>query len=193
MSVESTLKKIERVLGGLKFAVVIITLFALFMIVGTFFESYSGADFANRLIYKSWPFILIQVCMFTSICFAAFLRLPPKKRLYGFYTIHTGLVLVGLGGLITYICGIDGNIFLPLNESARKVLLKDDLLKVHFRGEGKTLSYNLPYRAFKNTLGARSQSFSLGRYYPFAEEVFAWQKPGKTIRVDRHGTLPVIF
>ena len=173
---EAKFKRVERVLGGLKFAVIIIVLFALFMIVGTLLESYSGADFANRLIYKSWPFILIQAFMFTSICFAAFLRLPPKKRLYGFYTIHTGLICVGLGALITYICGIDGNIFLPLNESARTVLLKDDLLKIHFKEEAKTLSYKLPYRAFSGTIGAQSRDFSLGRYYPFAEQVFTWQK-----------------
>ncbi len=174
--VEKKLKKIERILGGPKFAVVIIILFSLFMIVGTFLESYSGADFANRLIYKNWPFILIQACMFTSICFAAFLRLPPKKRLYGFYTIHTGLICVGLGALITYICGIDGSIFLPTNEATRTVLLNGDLLKVHFQTEEKTLSYKLPYRPFAGTINAQSQNFSLGRYYPFAEQVFTWQK-----------------
>ena len=149
------------------------------MIIGTFFESYSGPDFANRLVYKNWPFIFIQGLTLTSICFAAFLRLPPKKRLYGFYTIHTGLVLVGLGALITYLCGIDGSIFLPLNESARTVVLKDDILNIHLKSEGKVVSYKLPYTPFPKKLHAQTEGLGLGRYYPFAESVFSWQDARK--------------
>ena len=80
-------EKIEKKIGTLKFAVIIISLFSIFMIVGTFIESYYGTDFANRIIYKRWPFMLIQLSIFLSIFFAAMLRLPPKKRLYGFYRV----------------------------------------------------------------------------------------------------------
>ena len=45
------LSNIERTLGGLKFAVILILIFSIMMIVGTFFESWYGTDFANRVIY----------------------------------------------------------------------------------------------------------------------------------------------
>ena len=174
---QERLDRLERVLGGPKFAVVIIAVFGTFMIVGTFLESYYGTDFAGRLLYKSPPFILVQACMFTSICFAVFLRLPPKRRLYGFYTIHAGLVMIALGSLVTYMSGIDGSIFLAPNQPARQVRLSDDVLKISAEGGGRRLTYKLPYDAFSSNLDVRSEGFSLGRYYPFAKEVFEWTEP----------------
>ena len=82
------IKKVENFLGGLKFAVILITVFTVAMIVGTFQESYHGAEYANRLIYKSAWFMLLQFGFFVCVFMAALLRLPPRKGLYGFYTIQ---------------------------------------------------------------------------------------------------------
>ena len=149
--------KIERSLGGLKFAVTILAIFALAMIVGTFFESYYGTDFANRTVYKTWFFMLIQFGMFISIIFAAFLRLPPKKRLYGFYTIHAGLITVGAGSFITYYAGVDGSILLPPNTPNREVILSDDVIKIRFPDEGRVVSFKLPYTGFGQDIGQSYQ------------------------------------
>jgi hypothetical protein len=73
-------------------------------------ESYHGAEFAGRLVYKSWWFMLIEFGMFISIFMATVVRLPIKKRLYGFYVIHTGLIILFIGSFFTYINGIDGSI-----------------------------------------------------------------------------------
>ena len=59
--------KVERTIGGLKFAVIIILCFTVAMIIGTFLESYYGTDFANRTVYKSFIFMLIQFGMLMSI------------------------------------------------------------------------------------------------------------------------------
>ena len=80
--------KIEKNIGSLKFAVIIILVFTICMTVGTFVESWYGTDFVNRLIYKTPFFMLVQFFMGLSILFATFRRLPAKKRLYGFYVIH---------------------------------------------------------------------------------------------------------
>ena len=56
----SKIQKVEGFLGGLKFAVIIICIFSILMTVGTFLESYYGAEFANRVLYKTWPFMLVQ-------------------------------------------------------------------------------------------------------------------------------------
>ena len=79
-----TYRKIELFFGNLKFAVVIIGLFAIFLAYGTFMESYHGTEYANRLVYKSLPFMAIQFCMFLSILFATLIRLPAKNIFMAF-------------------------------------------------------------------------------------------------------------
>lgn len=166
--------KVERTLGGFKFAVVIILLFSIAMIIGTFLESYYGTDFANRTVYKTFGFMLIQFGMLMSIIFAAFLRLPPKKRLYGFYTIHAGLIIIGVGSMITYIAGIDGSITLAPNEPNRQVILSKDVLKMTYPEEGKQVTTELPYSAFSTTLNDEYQGINVVEYIPFAEGKFVW-------------------
>ncbi len=166
--------KIERTIGGLKFAVVIVLLFTTFMIVGTFIESYYGTDFVNRIIYKKWYFMAVQFFMLLSIIFAAFLRLPPKKRLYGFYTIHAGLVIVGMGSLITYIAGIDGSITLSPNSPNRHVVLSRDVLKIIYPEDQRQITKFLPYNAYETVLDETYGDFQFVDYYPFAEPKFTW-------------------
>lgn len=170
-----TTQKIEKTLGGLKFAVILLVLFALAMIVGTFFESYFGTDFANRTVYKTWFFMLLQFGMFLSITFAAFLRLPPKKRLYGFYTIHAGLIIIGAGSFMTYYAGVDGSLMLPPNSPSREVILNEDVLKIRFPDEGRLVSFKLPFTGFSSSIDETYQDITLGRYFPFAEKEFQWR------------------
>lgn len=169
--------KLERTIGGLKFAVVIVLIFTVFMIVGTFIESYYGTDFAGRAVYKTTAFMLVQFFMMLSIIFAAFLRLPPKKRLYGFYTIHTGLVIIGMGSFITFVAGIDGSITLAPNSPNRTVILNRDVLKIIYPEEGKQVTQFLPNAAFKTSLNETYDGFTFNDYYPFAEPVFSWDNP----------------
>lgn len=172
--------KVERTIGGLKFAVIIILLFSIAMIVGTFLESYYGTDFANRTIYKTFGFMLIQFCMLMSIIFATFLRLPPKKRLYGFYTIHAGLIIIGVGSVITYVAGVDGNILLAPNEPNRQVILSKDVLKFTYPEEGKQVTTELPYSAFAKEINEEYQGINVVEYIPFAEGKFVWAEPINT-------------
>lgn len=168
---------IEKNIGSLKFAVVLLLIFAFLMIIGTFFESYYGTDYANRTIYKTWFFMLLQFCMFLSIIFAAFRRLPPKKRLYGFYSIHLGLIIIGAGSFITWHAGVDGSLFLPPNSPSREVILTDDVLKIHFPREGKVVDFKLPYTAFEKDLNiAYNSEIKLLNYLPFSDLKFNWVK-----------------
>ena len=166
--------KVERTIGGLKFAVVLILLFSISMIIGTFLESYYGTDFANRTVYKTFGFMLVQFGMLMSIIFAAFLRLPPKKRLYGFYTIHSGLIIIGVGSMITYIAGVDGNITLAPNEPTRQVILSKDVLKFTYPEEGKEVISELPYSAFAQSMNDTYEGIKVVEYLPFAEGKFVW-------------------
>jgi len=166
--------KVERFLGSLKLAVTVILLFSIAMIIGTFLESYYGTDFANRTVYKTWGFMIIQFFMLMSIIFAAFLRLPPKKRLYGFYTIHSGLIIIGVGSMITYIAGVDGSITLAPNEPNRSVILSKDVLKITYPEEGKQVTSELPFSAFSTVINDEYEDIKVVEYLPFAEGKFVW-------------------
>jgi len=168
-SLPKNMHEIEKSIGSLKFAVFIISLFTIAMIVGTFFESYYGTDFANRTIYKSYWFMGIQAMMFLSIIFAASLRLPPKKRLYGFYTIHAGLIIIGIGSIVTYLFGVDGQIYLPPNETNRTVVLSKDVLKITYPDEGKQFIYHLPTTAWERTLNIVQGDLEFKKFIPYAE------------------------
>jgi hypothetical protein len=166
--------KIEKFIGSLKFAVIVISLFTIGMIIGTFLESYFGTDFANRAVYKTTAFMFVQFGILLSIIFAAILRLPPKKRLYGFYTIHSGLLIIGMGSLITYVAGVDGQITLAPNEPNRQVILSKDIIKITYPTEGKQIVSYLPYSAFESSINETYDNITVKNYIPFAEGRFVW-------------------
>ena len=152
------------------------------MVTGTLMESYYGTDFANRAVYKSIPFMLIQFFMFLSILFATFHRLPPKRRLYGFYSIHTGLILLGCGSLVTYLSGIDASLHLPPLTPTRDIVLQEDILQVTLPSEGKRVTYNLPYSPFPKKLEDEYPplDIKLLRYLPFSKKTFSLRGPAQT-------------
>lgn len=170
----SAYRKVELFFGNMKFAVFIILLFAICLGYGTFMESYHGAEYANRLIYKSIPFMGIQFCMFLSILFATLLRLPMKKHLYGFYVIHAGLITLFVGSFITYQSGVDGTMTLSPNLPSRTILLNEDELKIQFPAQGKEVTVALPFTAFPKNLGYEYEGIKLGTFLPFADNEQDW-------------------
>lgn len=167
-------RKVELFFGSLKFAVVIILLFAIALAYGTFMESYHGTDYANRLVYKSFWFMAIQFGMFLSILFATLIRLPPKKHLYGFYVIHAGLIIIFVGSYITYQSGVDGTITLTPNLPARQIQVNEDEFKIRFPSQGKEVTLSLPYTAFEKELGYEYEGITVTRMLPFAENKESW-------------------
>lgn len=169
-------KRFEKTVSSLKFAVVIITLLAIGSVYGTFMESYHGTEYAGRAVYKSWWFMAIQFFMFLSILVSTIVRLPPKKRLYGFYTIHSGLIIIFIGSLVTYINGVDGTIELLPNKPTNKIQLNEDVLKIQFVKEKKAFSYKLPYVATETDLNSTFKTVKLKKYLPFSKTKVTWTK-----------------
>src|SRR5690554_631853 len=144
-------KYLDRTIGTMKFAVIIILLFALASTYGTFMESYHGREFASKLVYKSWWFMGMQFLMFASILTATLSRLPLKKRLYGFYTLHAGLLILFIGSFFTYVTGIDGMLELMPNQPNNRVLLEQDRFVVSYP-DGTIKSFPLPTSAFPSSV-----------------------------------------
>ena len=161
-------------MGGLKFAVIVISIFTLTMIVGTFLESTYGTEFANRFLYKSPFFIFLQLLLFLSVAMAALLRLPPKKGYYGFYTIHSGLILIGIGSFVTYYAGIDGSITLYPKTPLRKLIIDSDIFTITHPDKGEQIIYPLPQVALEKKLNDQYGSVKLLNYLPFSEKQLQW-------------------
>lgn len=168
-------KHINSILGTMKFAVVIILLFALALVYGTFMESYHGRDFANKLVYKSWWFMGMQFLMFLSILTATLARLPLKKKLYGFYTLHLGLLVIFIGSFLTYVTGIDGMLELMPNQPANRVQLQEDQFVVMYP-EGQVKAFNLPGSAFKSSIGYKEPGLIIKEYLPFSKLERRWKE-----------------
>lgn len=176
-------KKVEYFFGNLKFAVVIITLFALGLAIGTIVESFHGAEYANRIVYKSIPFVAIQICMFLSILFATLIRLPPKKRLYGFYTIHSGLLILFIGAFITLKAGVDGSIVLYPNMASNVFQINHEQLTIRpsVRESEKVITVNLPYTGRERELDLSIGEIKIKTFLPFADYEIGWHtKPDKS-------------
>ncbi len=169
-------QKAENFFGSLKFAVVIILLFAVCLTYGTFMESYHGADYANRLVYKAPWFMGIQLLMFLSILAASLKRFPSRPALYGFHTIHLGLMVLFLGSFITYQAGVDGNLTLAPNTPARQVSLNQDELALQFPSQNKEVTVPMPGSAGERELGLEWEGIKLLRFLPFAEEELTWKR-----------------
>lgn len=169
-------KKIERTVGGLKFAVIIILVFTILMIIGTFLESWYGTDYANRIIYKTPIFMGVQFLMMLSIIFATLIRLPIKKRLYGFYVIHSGLIIIGIGSFTTYVAGIDGSIYLAPLTPSREIILNDDIIEIHNKTTNKLVTLDLPYSAFEKNINVSYGDIEVKNYLPFARNIIKWTR-----------------
>jgi hypothetical protein len=168
--------KFESFVSSAKFAVIIISFFMISLIYGTFMESYHGTDYANRLVYKSWWFIFLELCMFVSILMATIVRLPMKKRLYGFYVLHTGLLTIFIGSFFTYINGIDGSLQLLPNTPAQKLVINEDILKVSFIKSNKVFTLALPYTASSSNLNTKIENIMVKKFIPFADNKLTWKE-----------------
>lgn len=174
-------EKIENILSHVKFAIIIILVFAIYLIVGTFVESYHGTAYANVLIYKSLPFLFTQVLMFLSIFYATLKRLPIKKRLRGFYLLHLGLILLFAGSFLTYKVGIDGQMILTPNDANSKIELPEEYIHVTKQSlldkdDTATYSLELPKNSSTTNLNQILENFHFTQYLPFSDQEIHWSK-----------------
>ena len=193
-SVFRKLKKAEKIFGSMKFAVVIISLFTVSLIYGTFMESYHGAEFANRQVYKSWWFMGIQLCMFISIVVATYMRFPLKRRLYGFYTIHLGLITLFIGSFVTYMNGIDGSLELIPNTPARRIVIDKDYLKISFQSKNKSIRFPMPFKSGPVKMNGNYNDFiKVLEFLPSAELKTVWKETDLSSSSTDHASKYSIF
>ncbi len=169
-------EKLEFQLASLKGAILLIIAFSLFMSAGTICESLYGREFANRIIFKSPIFLFLQLLLFLSILWATLRRLPFQKKLTGFYCTHLGLLLIFSGAFITYIAGIDGQIFLNPQIKENKVYLEDDVIYWQNEKEALQGTFSLPESFYAQKIDKNFGPVKILKYLPYGEEVLQWKK-----------------
>jgi hypothetical protein len=189
------LREIWALLGSLKFAVFIILLFASLCFFGMLQESFHGADFANRLVYKSSWFFIIQILMFCSITVATIDRMRFNKsvkgsdykwrlgpfsvgwqpQLLGFYVLHLGLLMLFTGSFLTFSLGLDGTVTLYPELPVKQFTLNNDVFLAKNLTTGKEGVLKLPLAHKKVQLGVNFGPFLVEDYIPFADEQLTWR------------------
>lgn len=174
------LKKIRETrlfqfLASVRFAIPALLVFAAALVYGTVCESLYGSDYVRREVYYTPWFYSIEVALVISLVFAVLNRIPLKKRLAGFYTVHASLVTLMFGALITHLYGVDGSIELEANGPPQSsVRLNEDL--IYYFNSGTQESRSVPpsdHPATQFTSGARVE---MARFLPFAKEQVSWDK-----------------
>ena len=97
-------------LGGLSFAIMLISTTALFVIVGTFIESITQSHrYAALFTYSNPLFISLLAGFFINILLSALRRWPFKTHHIPFLITHLGLLMVIAGVIIKTLYGVQGN------------------------------------------------------------------------------------
>ncbi len=115
---------IFKFLGSLPFALVLIALTLLFVIAGTFLESWTDSHlFAAHLTYQNPVFQLLLWLYFTNILFSALSRYPFQKKHIPFLITHLGLLLLLLGVFVKNHFGVQGSLALAEGSGSSNILL----------------------------------------------------------------------
>jgi hypothetical protein len=128
----------SRVLGSLQAAVILLTIFAAVLAIGTVVESKYNGRIAQEIVYRSWWFALLLFLLGVNIFFAAAKKWPWKKHQTGFLITHVGLLTMLAGGILNSLSGTDALVTLVdtnnkelresigLPSSTRQMYLPDD-------------------------------------------------------------------
>ncbi len=170
-----------RFLASVKFAIPVLVLLAISLVYGTIVESLYGTPYAGRNVYFTWWFFALQGGVLVSLIFAVLVRTPFRSRLIGFYFIHTGLVTIIVGSIITRIWGIDGQITLAPKQSNNRVQLNEDVLYLTINGAEKNIK--LPFVGKEIDLNekiseAGDKKIFIRKMLPWARMEQNWVKGG---------------
>lgn len=184
-----------KFLASLKLAVCVIVAMTIMMIWGTLSETSHGPEYAKTAVYFSWPFLIVESLLFLNILFAALVRLPPKKRLGGFYVVHAGLLLILSGAALTALKGLDGSLDLVKGEPSRYVRVNEPQLHALLRKpndqEAKRASIAMPRIAGEyNAPG--SVFLKIGDYDVIIEKYLPFAMPKSSWADDAPGALPSV-
>jgi hypothetical protein len=118
------IKRFYHFLGGIFFALILITLAVLFVIAGTVLESYTESHlYAAQWTYQHPLFAFLLLGFFINILFAALRRWPFQRRHIPFLMTHLGLLMIIGGTLIKNRYGTQGHLMILEGSESHHLLL----------------------------------------------------------------------
>lgn len=105
-------RRLLSAFASLRLAIVLLSLFTLCLAGATGIESTYGAGVAQALVYRAWWFVLLLVLLACNVLGAALKKYPWRRHQTGFLVTHAGLLVLLLGGLLTVLCGVEGQMVL---------------------------------------------------------------------------------
>lgn len=113
-------------LGGIQFALILISCVALFVIAGTLIESSTQSHrYASQFTYSNPLFGLLLWGFFINILFSATRRWPFKVRHVPFLITHFGLLMILSGTLAKHYFGLQGTMSIMEGSASQDILLND--------------------------------------------------------------------
>src|SRR4051794_3068466 len=110
--------RVFRICASLQLAISLLSFFATCLALATFLESAYSGRVAQDLIYHTWWFTVLLVCLAVNILCAALKKFPWKRHQVGFLITHTGLLVLVFGGLLTNLGGVEGKMLLIDSDKA---------------------------------------------------------------------------
>lgn len=189
-------------LAGIKFAICLIGMLALYVIFGTFIESSSQSHrYAASLSYHHPFFILLLIGFFVNILFSALKRYPYKAIHIPFLVTHLGLLMIIMGTMIKGVFGLQGSMEIYEGSEKNEVLIPDIkslYIEKRIPNPGyasSSISTSIPINSnFKLSSSSTIQEldFSILEYRPHAIPQYnAWVK-GKFAYIQGLEPIPLI-
>jgi hypothetical protein len=104
--------RLFAVFASLRLAIVLLSLFAGCLAAATLLESRYDARIAGELVYRAWWFTLLLALLAANVLCAALKKYPWKRKQTGFLITHAGLLVLLLGGVLTALFGVEGQMVL---------------------------------------------------------------------------------
>lgn len=137
------LQKFWRFSTSFRLGIPVLVAITLLITWGTIVESQYDAFAAQKLVYQSWMMYATMSLLVYNLTIVMVDRWPWKKRHAPFILVHSGIILLILGGWITQKYGLDGSMFLPINGKTNYVQVSQTDLVVYatFDGDNYTKFY----------------------------------------------------
>jgi ABC-type transport system involved in cytochrome c biogenesis permease subunit len=166
---------IFKYLSSAKLAVPLMLVIGAVVAAGTLFESRYNAQVAGIMVYHTWWFQSLMFLLWVNIFLSTLSRYPYKKHHIGFVIVHIGLLTLLVGGEMTALLGVDGQLRVVEGAQSNTVMLSDLILKVSHQGSAGVQTYPIE-RKLEPQTGAQlglsqlrgDAGLTVAHYIPFA-------------------------
>jgi cytochrome c-type biogenesis protein CcsB len=101
--------------------VILLIVYATVLAGATFVEKYYGTQVAQKTVYYSPLFFLLQFCMVVNFIAIIVERRLFKRRKWGFLTLHFAFIVILLGAFISYLFSVEGILHIREGETTNKM------------------------------------------------------------------------